>query len=302
MLPLSIPNPHKGENTFKYRRSVPGPEGQTTPLLNWDLPPTGQNRPRVCAVSYLNTAPLVWGMLHGRQRGLFDVDFQIPAVCADQLASGDADIGIVPSFELTRQDLEIVRGAGIACRGPVRSILLLCSKPPTEVRTLAADSSSRTSVQLARIILARKFGVEPEVFRHAPDPESMLRQADAALIIGDPALRVDPSAWRGQAYDLGAEWVAMTGLPMVFAVWAGRRAVVTGEIGEAFRDSCRYGREHMDEIVMEESPRRGFPREIVREYLTRNIVHELEDRDYRGMELFLRYARELAPLGATRAV
>src|SRR5581483_10246160 len=99
-----------------------------------------------------------------------------------------ADIGIVPSFELTRQDLEIVPGAGIACHGPVRSILLLSTKPAAEIRTLAADSSSRTSVQLARVILARKFGAVPVVSAHLPDAEAMLRQADAALIIGDPAL------------------------------------------------------------------------------------------------------------------
>jgi chorismate dehydratase len=266
------------------------------------LPPQAPPRLRVCAVSYLNTAPLVWGMLHGPQQGLFDLEFRIPSACADELASGAADIGIVPSFELTRQDLEIVRGAGIACRGAVRSILLLSSKPASEIRTLAADSSSRTSVQLARVILERKFGATPEVFSHSPDPEAMLRKADAALIIGDPALRVDPARQSSHWYDLGAEWVELTGLPMVFAVWAGHRGVVTDAVAEAFRASCRYGRERMDEIVAAESARREFPPDVVREYLTSHIVHELEERDYRGMELFLRYARELDRTGTMRAV
>ena len=88
-------------------------------------------------------------MLHGPQRGLFDLEFRVPAACADELASGTADIGIVPSFELTRQNLEVLPGAGIACHGPVRSILLIASRPISEIRTLAADASSRTSVQLA---------------------------------------------------------------------------------------------------------------------------------------------------------
>lgn len=246
----------------------------------------------MCAVSFLNTTPLVWGMLHGPQRGLFDLDFRIPAECADQLASGAADIGIVPSFELTRQDLEVIPGTGIACHGPVRSILLVSSRPAPEIRTLAADSSSRTSVALARIILERQYGAEPECFSHPPDLAAMLRIADAALIIGDPALRID-SAASAHVYDLGSEWVEMTGLPMVFAVWAGRKGVVTPEVSQAFRESCRFGRERIDEIVAQEAAARGFPAGLVREYLTRHIVHELGPRDYEGMELFLRYAGQL---------
>lgn len=257
-----------------------------------------QNNPdklRVCAVSFLNTAPLVWGMLHGPQRGLFDLDFRIPSECADQLAAGAADIGIVPSFELTRQSLEVIPGAGIACHGPVRSILLISSRPAAEIRTLAADSSSRTSVALARVWLDRRYHAEPDVHAQPPDLEAMLQTADAALIIGDPALRIDVEQGVHRSsrfiYDLGAEWVEMTGLPMVFAVWAGRKDAVTPAVTEAFRGSCRYGREHMEEIVASEAAGREFPAAVVREYLTRHIVYELGPRDYQGMELFLRYAR-----------
>jgi predicted solute-binding protein len=258
------------------------------------LADTPTPRLRVCAVSYLNTTPLVWGMLHGPQRDLFELEFRIPAVCADRLASGAADIGIVPSFELTRQNLEIIPGAGIACHGPVRSILLVSSRPAAAIRSLAADSSSRTSVQLARTILARKFGAKPRIFARDPDLDTMLRQADAALIIGDPALRVDPQLLPYHVYDLGAEWCEMTGLPMVFAVWAGRPGTVTPEVADLFRASCRYGRERLDAIVASESARREFAPELVREYLTRHIVHELVERDYEGMELFLEYARAAA--------
>jgi predicted solute-binding protein len=245
---------------------------------------------RVCAVSYLNTSPLVWGFLHGPQQGLFDLDFRIPAGCADQMASGAADIGIVPSFELSRQDLEILPGAGIACHGAVRSILLVSSRPAPEIRTLAADSSSRTSVQLARVILDRKYGATPKFTSHPPDLEAMLEVADAALVIGDPALRLDPGRLPYRVYDLGAEWVEMTGLPMVFAVWAARKGVVTPEVAEAFRGSCRYGCERLEEIVESESVPRGFAPELVREYLSRHIVHKLGPRDYEGLRLFLAYA------------
>lgn len=229
-------------------------------------------------------------MLHGPQQGMFELDFQVPAGCAEEVASGAADIGIIPAFELTRLDLEIIRGSGIACRGPVRSILLVSSRPPAEIRTLAADSSSRTSVQLARLILEQRFGVSPEFISRPPDLEAMLRAADAALVIGDPALRIDPARLPYHVYDLGAEWVEMTGLPMVFAVWAGRRDAVSPEVAKVFRESWEYGRSHIDEIVAQESVRREFPRELVREYLTRHIVHELGPREYEGMELFLRMA------------
>ncbi len=239
--------------------------------------------------------PLVWGMLHGPQRGLFDLDFRIPAECADRLAAGEADIGIVPSYELTRQDLEILPGAGIACHGPVRSILLVSTRPAAEIRTLAADSSSRTSTQLARIVLERRYGTRPAIGVQPPDLEAMLSRADAALIIGDPALRIDPARLPYRVYDLGAEWVEMTGLPMVFAVWAGRRDVVTPAVSEAFRESCRYGRTRLEEIVAAESQVRDLAPELARDYLTQHIVNSLGPRDYEGMRLFLDYARQGAP-------
>lgn len=229
-------------------------------------------------------------MIHGAQQGLFDLEFRTPAGCADRLASGAADIGIVPSFELCRQELEIIPGTGIACHGAVRSILLISSCPAERIRSLALDSSSRTSVELVRVILERRYGVTPRSVSHAPDLDAMLRIADAALIIGDPALHIDPASLPGHVYDLGAEWVEMTGLPMVFAVWAGRRGTVTRELVLAFQQSCRYGLDHMEEIVAVESAARGFPQEVVREYLTRHIVHELGPRDYQGMELFLEQA------------
>ena len=260
------------------------------PLLNYGLNPQN-HRPRVSAVSFLNTTPLVWGMLHGPQQDRFEMDFRVPSACADELASGAADIGIIPCFELTRQDLEIIPGTGIACHGAVRSILLISKCPAAEIRSLAADTSSRTSVQLARVLLERRFGATPRTIPHAPDLDPMLRIADAALIIGDPALHIDPIALPWHVYDLGAEWLELTGLPMVFAVWAGRKEAITQEIAELFTASYRYGREHMEEIVAAESVARGFKPGVVREYLTRYIVHELGEREYEGMRLFLDYAR-----------
>src|SRR5882672_2916943 len=168
-------------------------------MINYDLPP------KVCAVSYLNTVPLVWGMLHGPQQNVFDLRFALPSDCADQLASGTADIGIVPVIEMARQKLEYFRGTGIACRGPVRSILLVSKVPFREIRTIATDSGSRTSVMLSRVILAERFGVEPTMISRRADLAPMLGEADAALVIGDPALRLDPATLPFETLDLGAE-------------------------------------------------------------------------------------------------
>jgi chorismate dehydratase len=250
-------------------------------------------RLRVCAVSYLNTVPLVWGMLHGEQQGLFDLVFRVPAECADMVLAGQADIGIIPSFELLGRDLGTVPGVGIACRGDVRSILLISKRPAPEIQTLAADASSRTSVALTRIILERRYGARPAVMKQPPDLARMLEQADSALIIGDPALHLDPQRLPYQVYDLGREWLEMTGLPMVFAMWAGPRARLTPQVAAAFQDSCAFGLRQLERIAGQEAAARGFPPDLVRRYLGSHIRFQLDAAERQGLDLFLRYARDL---------
>jgi predicted solute-binding protein len=232
-------------------------------------------------------------MLHGEQRDLFELERAIPAECADRLADGRADIGIVPSVELNRQRLEIIRGTGIACRGPVRSILLISKVPFGEIRTLATDSSSRTSVALSRIVLARSYGVAPQLYSERPHLGSMLEHCDAALIIGDAALVLDPAELPFHVLDLGTEWTRMTGLPMVFAVWAAR-AELPPQDPAPFLASLRFGIEHIDDIARQEHAKLGISEALAREYLTRNIIFELGEREYAGLEAFLQYASALA--------
>lgn len=248
---------------------------------------------RVCAVSYLNTVPLVWGMLHGEQKETFDLRFALPSTCADQLASGEADIGIVPVIEMARQHLEYFPGTGIACHGAVRSILLISKVPFAEIRTLATDSGSRTSVMLARIILAEKFGVTPRLISRPADLAAMLGEADAALLIGDAALHVDPATLPFQTLDLGGEWNTLTSLPMVFAVWAGRPEIIQDRYQRAFADSCNFGLANIAEIAHHEAPLRRITEKLAREYLTRHIVFQLGARDYAGMKLYLEKAAAL---------
>jgi chorismate dehydratase len=270
-------------------------------------------------VSYLNTAPLVWGMLHGPQRGLFDLERALPSECADRLREGRADIGIVPSIELSRQQLDIIPGCGIACRAEVRSILLISKVPFSEIRTLATDSSSRTSVELSRIVLARKYGAYPALFSQPPHLGTMLEQCDAALIIGDAALVLNPPDLPFHVADLALEWTEMTGLPMVFAVWAARagfpkqaQRVRRAPLDRTWNDSrrtpfcanssLRFGMDHIDDIVREEHPKLGISASLARDYLTRNITFELSDREYSGLTTFLQYASELNAQQETRKV
>ena len=235
-------------------------------------------------------------------RDVFDLRFALPSSCADQMASNQADIGILPVIEMARQRLDYFPGTGIACHGPVRTILLLSKVPYPQIRRLAVDSGSRTSVMLARVILAERFGVTPHVFAHLADLETMLADADAALIIGDPALHIDPLETPYNCLDLGGEWVKMTGLPMVFAVWSTRRELIRDDYAEAFRASCRFGLDHMDDIVRQQAPVRDISEELTRAYLTRHIVFELKERDYEGMRRYLDLALNLDRVAVPRGV
>ena len=254
---------------------------------------------RVSAVSFLNTSPLVWGLLHGPQRDVFDVHFSLPSECADELRAGGADIGLVPVVALARQpDLMVIPGCSISCRGPVRSILLFSRKPIETIESFAADTGSRTSVTLMQVLLARRYGIRPRMRPYPPKLDEMLELADAALIIGDPALRLDPERtdWRGQplfVYDLGAEWMELTGAPMVFAVWAVKNLVAGAGDAAVFEASANYGREHLEEIIDAESRRRDLPEDLVRRYLKGHIRYGFGDEEQRSLDLFMRSAAEL---------
>jgi chorismate dehydratase len=247
----------------------------------------------VSAVSYLNTWPLVWGLLDGPQRGAFHMRFDLPVDCAQALRDGSADIGLVPCAELDRVGLDFLPDVGIACDGPVRSILLISRRPVRDIRKLAVDSSSRTSVALTRILLAERYGLKPEIMAMPPSLDPMLRENDAALIIGDPALRLSPAELPYEILDLGAEWVAWTGLPMVFAVWAGRAKYLNSKASAAFRDSYGWGHAHIEEMVARAAAERGFPEQLVRDYFTRFIKYPLGPKHLEGLALFRKLVAEM---------
>lgn len=252
-------------------------------------------RPRVAVISYLNTVPLIWGLENGPRRRPFELDYCLPSEGAERVRSGASDIGILPVIEMARQGLAYFPGTGIACDGAVRTILLISKVPAEQIRTLAVDRGSRTSVMLSRIILARKYGIYPELTVAEPVLEEMLASNDAALIIGDPALRLDPATLPFLTLDLGVEWKELTGLPMVFAVWCGHERFVTPANSQHFLDSLAYGERHIATIVAGEAAQRRLPPDLVHSYLTRNIIFRLGENEYKGMRTYLEYAAALEP-------
>ena len=229
-------------------------------------------------------------MLHGPSAASVDVHFSVPAVCAAQVETGFVDIGLVPVAEVARQGLEIVPGTCIAAQGAVRSILLFTRVPWKNVRTLAADNSSRTSVQLARVILRERFGADPEIGPCAPELDRMLEVADAALIIGDPALRLDPAALPYESLDLAEEWNSLTRLPFVFATWAGKPDIRVHKLAGLTLSSYRFGQERLDEIVKAEAGPRGISEQLADRYLRHHLWFTLGEREQKGMDEFFKLA------------
>jgi chorismate dehydratase len=249
---------------------------------------------RISAISYLNTAPLMWDFEHASAGDAFEISYTLPSRCAAELARGTADIGIIPSAAyITVPGLTILPGVAIASKQAVRSILLVSRKPMGDIQTVALDSSSLTSVALARILFEHCWGGARKSDSLPPDLDNMLAGHDAALLIGDPALRVDRSRYR--TWDLAEEWIRFTGKPFVFAFWAVRQDAARDsnlDLAAIFQESRDHGLEpaNLQQIERVWAPRVGFHENEVRQYLTTNIYYYLDEPCLEGLRLFFRYA------------
>lgn len=272
---------------------------------------------RISIVEYLNTAPLVWGFVEGPLADKYDLSFTVPSQCAEALRRGDADIAIIPAIEYQRIDNVVaLPGMAIAAKGEVRSILVVARKPIELARTIALDSSSRSSAALVRLLAKDLWKISPQFVEATPDPSEMLQQADAALVIGDPALRValKMEALAGKSpsgeqccqgdpddmpvpgfetlfvYDVAYQWEEMTGKPCVLAIWAARRDVVTPEIAADFLASKQYGLERIREIAEAASVKLDLPPRALERYLTDNINFDLDEENLAGLRLYFEKA------------
>ena len=259
---------------------------------------------RVSAISFLNTAPLLWDFEHGAPRPDFRLDYTVPSACAEQLRTGAADVGIIPVAAYHGIPyLLIIPEVAIATKRAVRSILLVCKVPLDEVRTVAADTSSRTSVLLARLLFRKWHGGDREFTAMPPDLDAMLARCDAALLIGDPALTVNRS--RYLIYDLAEEWHRRTAKPFVFAFWAVRRqalAQAPADLASIFQRSRDHGLEpaNLQQLGREWASRVGLSEAEVLRYLTENIDYSLDAQNLEALEFFSRAALECGLLAERR--
>jgi chorismate dehydratase len=261
-------------------------------------------RLRISAISYLNTAPLMWDFEHGEagSSSLFDIAYTLPSQCAASLRDGSADIGIIPAAAYTAiPDLAILPGVAIASRRAVRSILLVSKVPLEKIQSVALDTSSLTSVALTKVLFAKWWGGGRSFVPMAPDIDNMLETRDAGLVIGDPALKIDRS--RYLTYDLAEEWIRLTGKPFVFAFWAVRQAALKEaprdlDLATVFQESRDHGLlpESLGRIAHEWAPRLNLTEEEVKSYLTENIHYFLDPDSLDGMKLFYQYGRECGAL------
>jgi chorismate dehydratase len=268
---------------------------------------------RISIVEYLNTAPLVWGFTDGPLVGKYDLSFTVPSQCAEALRVGDVDLAIIPSIEYQRIDnLVVMPGISVAAKDEVRSLLVVAKKPIELAKRIALDNSSRATQALVKILADGLWNIHPEFVEAAPDASEMLKTADAALIIGDPALRIAmkmealavkvasgedcckgdpedmpvPGFETTFVYDVAYQWRELTGKPCVLALWAGRPEAMTPEVIADFHLSKQYGVERIREICEAASIKLDMPPRELERYLTENIHFGLEEEYLEGLRSY----------------
>ena len=260
-------------------------------------------RPRIAASSYLNTAPLIWSFIHGSLKGAVELFTDTaPSRCAEMLAGGEVDAALVPVIEYQRiPDLAVVPDVCVGSRSAVRSVVLVSRlNNLKKVRKVALDNSSRTSVALVKIIFREFLGLEAEWETSEPDLKSMLRRAEAALIIGDPAMKIPRDQYR--VFDLATLWHEFTGFGFVFAMWMARadRAEVLRSLDfGAARDE---GLRHLEEIAAANNSGLGLSSDEIKTYLTQNIAFHLDDEMKRGLERYFELARKQGEIRENKAL
>jgi chorismate dehydratase len=248
------------------------------------------NALRVGAVSYLNTKPLVFGL--DRLAPEIELVYDLPSRLADQLAEGRLDVALIPSIEyLQDPSYQIVSDACIACRGPVMSVKLFSRTRIRNIRTLALDEGSRTSIALVQILLEQRFDLRPALSSLPIGADAEDAATDAVLLIGDRAMR--PPAGFAEAWDLGEEWRRWAGLPFVFAMWTARAGAEFNGLEAALREARDSGVAHLEQIAAAEAPQVGLSFGACLAYLRDNLHFYLGSRERRGLKLFAEHAARL---------
>ncbi len=244
---------------------------------------------RISLVHYLNAAPLGWSFLYGPHRDRFEVISASPARCAEQLALGEVEIGVIPSIEYQRiPNLTIIPGIAIAAVNAVRSVIMV-SHRGRPIRSVALDTSSKTSVELLKLLLEVRMGLRPSYVEHAPDLPAMLRLCDAALLIGDAALRVRPGEY--EVLDLAQAWIDWQQRPFVFAFWACRTdAPLPEDLGLTFLEARDWGLGARAEIVRDYARRLDLSEPFLFDYLSQSVNYDMGPGHIEGLQRFYHLA------------
>jgi chorismate dehydratase len=248
---------------------------------------------RISLVHYLNSAPLGWAFLRGPYQGCFEVLPSSPANCADQLSQGLVDIGLIPSIEYQRiPNLQIISGISIASLQKVRSLLLIKPKGKEQIHSVALDTSSRTTVVLAKILLQETMGIRPEFIPCPPDVNQMLARCDAAVLIGDAALQVTLEDY--DTTDLVEAWVRWQNKPFVCAFWACRKgSAISSDLNSIFLEARDWGLKHIPEIASAYAATLNLPAPFLENYLIHNIDYSLSPVHIEGLKEFYNQANKL---------
>jgi chorismate dehydratase len=254
---------------------------------------------RIGAVSYLNARPLVVGLESRPDR--FAVRYDLPSTCARLLHAREIDLGLIPSIEYLRGErLAIVPDCAVASDGPVDSVAIFTKVPIEQVRSIALDLSSRTSVALTRVMTAKYYGIAPRYLDEGPDLDAMTRRADAALLIGDPALFADYQRLGLAKIDLGQAWKDFTGLPFVYAFWTGHAGAVTPQDVAALQQARAEGAGRPDLVARAFFPGNAAHAAIGERYLREHIRFRLGDREKAGLERFFELAAAVGEVPRTQ--
>jgi chorismate dehydratase len=239
---------------------------------------------RLGAVGYLNARPLVYGLESQTER--FELRYDVPSECSRLLHAHEIDLGMIPSIEYLRgpELYRIVPDLGIVSDGDVASVALYSRVPLTAVRRIGLDTSSRTSAGLTRVLCREAWGIDPVFENVPPDVAATVEGCDAALLIGDPALFLDHEVAGLTKIDLGAEWTRLTGLPFVWAFWAGRVGAVDAAAVAALQAARDQGTRESDQIA--EAYCGSAKAEVCRRYLRENIKYRLGDRETQGLRRY----------------
>src|ERR1051325_4935397 len=250
-------------------------------------------KPRIAASSYLNTAPLIWSFIHGSQHEAVEVFTDTaPARCAEMLARGEVDAALVPVIEYQRiSDIAIIPDVCVGSKTAVRSVVLATRKNNLKkIERVALDESSRTSAALVKIIFREFLGFEPQWKTAAPDLKSMLTEADAALIIGDPAMKIPRDQFR--VFDLAALWHEFTGLGFVFAMWMARNDSVGKIRSIDFAAARDEGLANLDRVVADYPHPIELSNHETKQYLTENIVFHVDEEMRKGLTTYFELAQK----------